>query len=63
MNNKKGIVQSGNLGSSLWTLDGEGTLTIGAGEFEGPLVSDGELKWPWDAFKMQIRRVDGRAFF
>ena len=54
------IVHSGKIGTADWTIDSNGVLTIGAGEFTN---NDKDYEWPWQSYRSSITRVDGTAKF
>lgn len=54
------ILHEGMIGSAKWTIDSQGVLTIGAGEFEN---SSNSTEWPWKEYSKLITRVDGTAPF
>ncbi|WP_301405448.1 BspA family leucine-rich repeat surface protein, partial [Enterococcus entomosocium] len=49
-------VASGTFGTSEWTIDAEGTLHIGAGEF-GYNPNDNEFLSPWNAYANEIKQI------
>ena len=55
------IIHSGTIGTADWTIDSNGVLTIGAGEFTNN--DDEDYKWPWRSYRLSITRVDGTAKF
>ncbi|WKF72447.1 MucBP domain-containing protein [Lactococcus lactis] len=50
---KQAATDSGTFGSSQWTIDNSGTLTINSGVFDN--VTDG--KSPWNSYKDQIKTI------
>lgn len=50
----------GKIGTSLWTLDQNGTLTIGEGRFEN---KDRDFRWPWWDYSDSIISINGEADF
>lgn len=50
------IIHSGEIGTAHWTIDSNGTLTIGAGKFEN---NGHGYSWPWNEYRKEILRVDG----
>lgn len=58
---KAAIAAQGMIGTAKWTIDANGTLTIGAGEF---VNTDEFFAWPWlDGDLPAIRQIDGTARF
>ncbi|MDE5758409.1 MAG: DUF285 domain-containing protein, partial [Allobaculum sp.] len=61
------IVHSGTLGTAQWTIDSNGTLTIGEGTFKIPYgyghYKNKDFSWPWAQFINEITHVDGSAPF
>ena len=54
------IVHSGKIGTADWTIDANGVLTIGEGEFSN---DDSIYSWPWRDYLDSVTRVDGTARF
>ena len=54
------IVHSGKIGTADWTIDSNGVLTIGEGEFTN---DDELLSWPWEEYASEVTHVDGTAEF
>ncbi|WP_412659307.1 BspA family leucine-rich repeat surface protein, partial [Allobaculum sp.] len=54
------IVHSGKIGTADWTIDSNGVLTIGEGEFTNNFY---EYTFPWARYPNDIKRVDGTARF
>ena len=54
------IVHSGKIGTADWTIDSNGVLTIGEGEFTN---DDELLSWPWEEYASEVTHVDGTAKF
>lgn len=58
---KAAIVHRGNIGTAEWTIDANGTLKIGAGEFINKTT---DYNWPWgDYLSTEVTHVDGTAKF
>ena len=54
------IVHSGKIGTADWTIDSNGVLTIGEGEFTN---DDELLSCPWEEYAYKVTHVDGTAKF
>ena len=54
------IVHSGKIGTADWTIDSDGVLTIGEGEFTNDNLN---YKWPWEQYGYKITHVNGKADF
>lgn len=54
------IVHSGKIGTADWTIDSNGVLTIGEGEFTN---NDKDYSWPWREYLDSITSIDGTAVF
>lgn len=55
------IVHSGKIGTADWTIDSNGVLAIGEGEYDNS--DQDEITWPWTEYLDAIKTVDGTAAF
>lgn len=54
------IIHSGTIGTAQWSIDSNGVLTVGEGEFEN---HDESYQFPWVPYLDDVTRVDGTAHF
>ena len=56
----RSILHEGSIGTAIWTIDSDGVLTIGEGEFSNDA---GSSVWPWTDYLDEVQHIDGTAPF